>query len=366
MDLPLSTPVRPGIGEPAPWFAAPSGDVAQFHFASLGGRNVVLCFHGTDITEAEAATDLLTAWAEGMNERHVVSFAVVTNDRGIAARFRWPRLRLFRDDPSGSIAQAYGIGPEGGWVVVDTLMRVLMRAPLSAGAAVLVRVATLPPAGLMASMDAPAPVLAVPGIFEPEFCRQLIALYQAHGGADSGFMREKEGRTVGTIDHGFKRRRDMIINDQAVIAAARTRIERRLLPMIIRALQFRTTRMERYIVACYDAAEQGFFRAHRDNTTRGTAHRRLAVSINLNAEEFEGGELCFPEFSPRTYRPTTGGAVVFSCSMLHEAQPVTRGTRYAFLPFLYDEAGAKLREANARFLTGETEIIGPSASAHHR
>jgi hypothetical protein len=29
---------------------------------------------------------------------------------------------------------------------------------------------------------------------------------------------------------------------------------------------------------------------------------------------------------------------------------VTRGRRYAFLAFLYDDAAAKLREENARFL----------------
>ena len=66
----------------------------------------------------------------------------------------------------------------------------------------------------------------------------------------------------------------------------------------------------------------------------------------MNAGEYEGGDLRFPEFGPRTYCPPTCGAVVFSCSLLHEATPVTRGTRYAFLPFLYDEAAAKLREAN--------------------
>jgi hypothetical protein len=37
---------------------------------------------------------------------------------------------------------------------------------------------------------------------------------------------------------------------------------------------------------------------------------------------------------------------------LHEATPVTRGVRYALVPFLYDEAGAKLRRAN-QALVGE-------------
>ena len=81
-------------------------------------------------------------------------------------------------------------------------------------------------------------------------------------------------------------------------------------------------------------------------TWDATAHRRFAVTMNLNAEEFEGGNLRFPEFGPQIYRAPTGGAVVFSCALLHEALPVTQGTRYAFLPFLYDEAAAAIREAN--------------------
>jgi predicted 2-oxoglutarate/Fe(II)-dependent dioxygenase YbiX len=122
------------------------------------------------------------------------------------------------------------------------------------------------------------------------------------------------------------------------------------LPEIKKAFQFDATRIERYIVACYDASDGGYFRPHRDNTTTATSHRRFAVSINLNAEEFEGGDLRFPEFGRRTYRPPTGGAVVFSCSLLHEATPVTRGTRYATLPFLFDEAGEAIRRSNAHTL----------------
>ena len=107
--------------------------------------------------------------------------------------------------------------------------------------------------------------------------------------------------------------------------------------------------MERYVVACYDSADQAHFRAHRDNTTRGTAHRRFALSINLNGE-FEGGELSFPEFGPRRYKPPAGCGVVFSCSLLHAVSPMRSGRRFAFLPFLYDEAAAAVREANGASL----------------
>jgi len=58
----------------------------------------------------------------------------------------------------------------------------------------------------------------------------------------------------------------------------------------------------------------------------------------------------FPEFGQRTFRAPTDGAVVFGCGLLHEATRVTRGERFAFLPFLYNEVGAKPRESNAAFV----------------
>jgi len=162
--------------------------------------------------------------------------------------------------------------------------------------------------------------------------------------------------TVGMIDHRHKRRRDCVIEDEALRRATMVRIHDRLLPQIERAFQFRATRMERYIVSCYDATERGMFRAHRDNTTRGTAHRRFAVSLFLN-DGYEGGQLVFDEYGQATYGAPAGGAVVFSCSMLHEALPVTSGRRYMFLPFLYDEAARRQRTDNLGFL-GTNEAFG--------
>src|SRR6185437_9362390 len=98
---------------------------------------------------------------------------------------------------------------------------------------------------------------------------------------------------VGVLDD-FKRRRDLLIDDQALRAELLSRISHRIVPQIARVFQYRVTRLERYLVACYDAESGGYFRAHRDNETLGTAHRKFAVSINLNAEDFEGGDLSFP------------------------------------------------------------------------
>jgi predicted 2-oxoglutarate/Fe(II)-dependent dioxygenase YbiX len=104
--------------------------------------------------------------------------------------------------------------------------------------------------------------------------------------------------------------------------------------------------MERYLVGCYRAEDGGHFAAHRDNTTSTTAHRRFAVSINLN-DDYEGGEIGFPEYGSRRYRPPPGGAVVFSCSLLHTVSPVTRGRRLAFLPFLHDDDAERILQENS-------------------
>ena len=205
-------------------------------------------------------------------------------------------------------------------------------------------------------------MLVVPDVFEPELCRRLIDLYEADGGEESGFMRDVDGKTRLLVDPNHKVRRDYMVADPVLVKELHTKIKRRLDPMIKRSFQFESTRIERLLVACYEAEANGHFRAHRDNTTLGTAHRRFAVTINLNAEEYEGGDLCFPEFGPATYRAPTGGAIVFSCSLLHEARPVTKGRRFAFLPFLYDEAGAALRERNARFTEGRLAEYRASAA----
>jgi predicted 2-oxoglutarate/Fe(II)-dependent dioxygenase YbiX len=117
-----------------------------------------------------------------------------------------------------------------------------------------------------------------------------------------------------------------------------------------KAFQFDATLVERQLVACYDAEEKARFQAHRDNTTKGTAHRQFTVSLLLNSGEYEGGHLRFPKFGPALYSAPRGGAVVFTCSLLHEATPVTIGKRYMYLPFLYDEAASRIRDENHQYL----------------
>lgn len=196
-----------------------------------------------------------------------------------------------------------------------------------------------------------APVLIIPRMLEPELCRDFIDYAANHGLEDSGYMTTDPatGKTIGVIDHRHKRRFDCLVEDTRLQHALQARVLRRLAPQIEKAYQFKVSRMERYLVACYESEGGGWFRPHKDNTTKGTAHRRFAVSIALN-DDYEGGGVRFPEFGPRIYNAPTGGAVVFSCSLLHEALPVTAGRRLCLLPFLYDEAAARVRLENAEHL----------------
>lgn len=112
---------------------------------------------------------------------------------------------------------------------------------------------------------------------------------------------------------------------------------------------FCTSQRWSLLVGCYTADDDGRVAAHRDNTTRGIAHRRFAASISLN-DDFDGGEVSFPEYAAHGFKPPVGGAVVFSCALMHAVSAESRGGRCAFLSFLYDEFAARIRAANNQFL----------------
>lgn len=363
----MASYVRLTAGDPAPWFRQRTKANPRFNFDTAAGRYLVLCFFATaKDAHSRAAIEAVLARRDLFDDRHA-SFFGVTMDPSDESEARisdqTPGFRYFWDFDA-TASRAYGVAPHDAngageiaaqrkWVIVDPTLRIIDIIPFERDqsdiAAMLARLAAAPAPSSFPGFEVSAPIIVLPHVFERDFCRGLIALYETHGGADSGFMREVNGQTVPMHDYSHKRRRDYNIIDDAVINRAKALIHRRIVPEILKVHQFRVTRMERYIVACYDAAENAHFNAHRDNTTSGTAHRRFAVSINLN-DDYEGGDIFFPEYGRRVYRAPPGGAVVFSCSLLHAVTPMTRGRRFAFLPFLYDDAAAALRESNNKRL----------------
>ena len=342
----------PDFGDPAPLFVAPTDEVAAYNLGVVAGRHVVLMAFGSLGVEACAAAHSEVLARRALFDDRSALFFGVSADRADhlarGVRNAAPGLRYFQDYDL-AVCRLYGL-VQGDQLrpavfLLDPMLRVMAAEPIEATGAVLDRLE----AALRAEACAEpgfAPVLVTPRIFEPEFCQRLIAYYLQNGGEPSGFAMDVGGRTVQRLHPGLKRRRDAWITDEALRGEVRRRLTERLFPMIQRAWGWRATQIERDIVTCYDSADQGFFSPHRDDATLGTAHRRFAVTVNLNAGAYEGGALRFPEFGPRLYKPPTGGAIVFGCSLLHEATPVTAGVRYALTPFLYDEAGAELRRRN--------------------
>jgi peroxiredoxin len=350
------------VGEPAPWFHCRTPTLEDFVFHSVAGRYIVIAFFGS-AAEPGAAELLRQVDANRARFNDVdLSFFGVSCDPederlGRVAN-RPPGIRFFWDFDRAVSEQYAAALPDGGYkpivYVLDPALRVLAVVQLDerhhAYTRLFAFLERLPKTAPAYVAPAHAPVLVLPRIFEPGLCEALIDYYGRNNPSDSGFMRDVDGVTTTVFDYRHKRRRDCTIEDQALRKACMVRINDRLAPEIHKAFQVRVTRMERYIVACYDANEDAHFSPHRDNTTKGTAHRRFAVSLFLNTGDYEGGYLRFPEFGSALYSAPTGGAVVFSCSLLHEATTVTQGRRFMFLPFLYDETGRTVREENYTFL----------------
>jgi predicted 2-oxoglutarate/Fe(II)-dependent dioxygenase YbiX/peroxiredoxin len=357
-------------GDPAPWFRQRSTSNPDYSFDTVAGRCVVLCFFGSAADPAaQAALRAVQAQRALFDDMHACFFGVSLDPADASSgrvQESLPGIRFFWDF-NGAVSRLYGAlaadsEDEGSaaaipmrrfWLVLDRALRVVASIPFAPDGAdrqaVFELLRRLPSPEGAAGPELPVPVLWLPNVFEPELCRTLIAAYEEHGGDESGFMRDVDGKTTLMHDPVHKRRRDFVVDDGNLIKTIQNRVLRRIKPEIRKVHHFDATRMERYLVACYRAEDRGHFRPHRDNTTKGTAHRRFAVSINLNSD-FEGGDLSFPEFGSREFRPPVGGAVVFSCSLMHAVSPVTRGRRFAFLPFLYDEAAAQIRAANHHFL----------------
>jgi predicted 2-oxoglutarate/Fe(II)-dependent dioxygenase YbiX/peroxiredoxin len=344
------------VGDPAPWFRQMCiGQAEKFSFDMVAGRFVALCFYGSASDPASKDALASVQAHRGIFDTINLSFFGVSTDEADESDRNLvpaPGVRHFADK-DGAVSRLYGVVPRTGaptpktlrrfWYVLDPRLRVVAIFPLDTeGNKAALRFLQALPAPASYFQAAQVPVLMIPHVFEPEFCQRLIRQHQEGGAVDSPIL--TEGMTV--KDHGFKRRRDSRIADPALMEQTLSRIFRRVGPEIRHAFQFNATRLERLIIACYDAAEQGRFGPHRDNTVAATAHRRFAVSINLN-DDFDGGNLVFPEYGPRLFRPPAGAALVFSCSLMHAVTPMQSGRRYACLPFMYDDAAAALRRPQA-------------------
>ena len=360
MTPPLA-PFRPLTpGDPFPWVKQAHGEGMMVGTDKFAGRYLVMGFFGSvadprgrSALEAVARHRL----AFDLDRACFFGVSVDPKDRNQKRVTENPPYSYVLWDFDLSASRACGAAPDeeaGGpvsfrpqWIIVDPSLHVLKVFPMTAEAAdhdaVFAYLRALPHPHRYTDFERPAPVLVLPNVFDEGMRRRLIGLYDAHGGEESGVYRQ--GMHV--IDAAFKRRKDHTLADGPLKTEIQSIFQRRVLPEIEKLFFMKITRMERYIVGCYAAEDGGHFRPHRDNGPGATAHRRFAVSINLNGD-FDGGEVSFPEYNPRGIKAPPGWAVVFPAAILHAVGAVAYGRRYAFLPFVYDEAGAKIREHHLR------------------
>jgi hypothetical protein len=257
-------------------------------------------------------------------------------------------------DFDASISRLYDAArPQGGYIVhslvLDPSLRVAAFIPFEGDGPAHARriVEVLQSLPRVNAMEGLPPILVLPNIFEAPLCQALIDRHATDAGQDIGYTAFENGRPVNKYDNVNRRARDWVIKDREVISALDSRLRRRLFPQVERVFQYSATQIEDFIVTRYDAPEagqaSGFFAPHRDNTNPLTTFRKFAVSLALNSDAYDGGGLHFPEYSSRGFYAPTGGAIIFSCSLMHEVRPITRGKRFACPLFIYDDEAAKRR-----------------------
>ncbi len=345
------TPPPPARGDRIPdlYLPDPDGTVVSF-YDNVQGDPIALAF-GADprgLLDALGECGRLQAFVVAPGRPPAVAGGGRTAERSAADL-------VF--DPEGQAARALGFSWEALGLdrarifLLDPNQRLLEQFDGATEAAAAACVESARGLGLFGESRRPsqlAPVLMIPRVFEPKFCRRLIDVFHQRGHEESGVFSLHEGELRHRVDHSMKKRRDHYVQDDDIRGEISRRMSRRVLPEIFKAFCYRVTRLEEFKIVCYRADEEGYFRAHRDNYSPQTVHRRFALTLNLNSGGYRGGELRFPEYGPHLYRPETGEAIVFSCSLLHEAMDVTEGERYVLLAFLYGEDGAREKEKMAR------------------
>ena len=326
-----------GWGERASDFVLPlkDGKLTRF-YALAGGRPTVLFFHEPD--GGDGLLNFHTALNE--NAASPVSLFAVERDTPITdPHGREIPFPVFLDT-EGAVHKAYrlGQGEPTTLFLLSPNLRVLASlyledATTTAQNVISILDTALPKVDPL-ELVTHAPVLTIPNVLEAEVCEYLVTIWEHEGNIETGVEHSHAAKRANTINHDSKRRRDHTVTDETLTRRLASSIGVRVIPEVQKAFVFPVTRFEGFKIACYDATVRGFFSAHRDNLSPKTAHRRFAMSLNLN-DEYTGGHLRFPEYGAHLYRPEAGGALIFSSSHLHEVTAVTDGRRFVLLSFLY-------------------------------
>ena len=343
-----------GVGDPFPMLRLPDHTgLERDLFGEVSGKPAVVISlpHGLPADSLAQWIEALRVQAQRIHDQGGELFVIVQTSPPHLPQADFGDLRaLVLADPAGSLK----LMPPGrvGLYLLDANQRVIgLASPDHPDQALPQAVERL---GLWRGWrrtdpQSGAPVLQIPDLLPPQLCRRLIEAWQRehHEGAVSA------GGTQNFYDHSKKRNQEHVVSDHGLLRDVTHFLARRLGPELAKVFAYHLPyRFENFIVLGYEVERQDFFGLHRDRY-RPEHPRRFAMSLNLN-DDYEGGLLRFPEYSDKFYRPPAGGACVFSCSLLHEAIPVTRGRRLAMTTFILstDEQAAAPQRPAARAVSG--------------
>lgn len=346
MDALSQPPSRPrlSVGDPAPVFDAMRLDGSSFSsYTAVQGRPVVVFFTGdAGLKPLHAAASVFA----GLDETAQLMTFVPGDPATVSAQkavHPWPYETMA--DQNGMVSNGFAelsACDTPSVYVLDPNQRIAGIRSLEA-----------PPddvrswiddiVQLVMFQDKPqivhraAPALFIPRALEREDCQWLIDLWRNNDTETGQVALGASADKTLDINKTMKRRDDFIVRDAEMEATIASRLMPRVVPEVSKIYHFEGFRIEAFRVGRYGAEDAGFFNIHRDDSNPSTQHRKYAMTLNLNVEDYEGGDLMFPEYGPDLFRPPTGGAVIFSCSMLHEVRPVTKGERFVLLTFLTKE-----------------------------
>ena len=194
------------------------GDPAQESGYTLdiaAGHHIVLCFYVTSAdAPGSAAVQKVLANQRRLDQSPISFFGLSLDARGAESRIQetipgeyefvlnydWTISRLYGSIPKDAQRGKAPLEARRVWMVLDPMLRVLLVVPFAPDgsdvAALFGFLDELPLLARFAGIERHAPILFLPYVFEEEFCRRLVGLYQAHGGEETGVWDVIGGKAV--------------------------------------------------------------------------------------------------------------------------------------------------------------------------
>ncbi|MFK8051818.1 MAG: hypothetical protein AB8F65_02505 [Woeseiaceae bacterium] len=344
-------PLEPGMLMPAFDLKDEQGRWLRSTDDHLSGHALlILLLNTANADRIDGWIDRLTTWDSRLRNGNFSVVAVTSNanasDNAALCRrkgFNWP----MPSDATGRLFAGFGIhkdhGEQDRLILISPFRQIIhwWDTPKNLDECLEQATSTLTMTNneTRTLMPEHAPVLSIPNVLTPTECAAVVDAFETNAPFNVAPPKPEDLKgnyRIPVYEHNRQDRVDCIIRDQKMLQFLDERIFGRVVPMVKKAFAYDVTRREDLHIARYVGDRSGNQMGHRDNVSAPTAHRRFALSMNLN-DDYEGGDVVFKEFDQRGYKSVAGTAMIFSSSLLHEVRETTSGTRYTLISHFFNE-----------------------------